>query len=40
MKRPQAGELRPPIKLPMKGGVFHPGVPALDTAKHRRVQVA
>ena len=35
-----AGELRPLIRTPDGGGVFQPGVPALDTAKHRRVQVS
>jgi hypothetical protein len=35
-----AGELRPLIRTPDGGGVFQPSVPALDTAKHRRVQVS
>jgi hypothetical protein len=35
-----AGELRPLIRTPDGGGVFQPGVPALDTAKQRRVQVS
>jgi len=39
MKRPRPGD-EAAHQTPDEGGVFHPGVPALDTAKHRRVQVA